>query len=112
MKEFPKVEQDIQIQLDINRTEHMAPNWSGVACVKKIQADFSINDINHIKPGVGETTRVLLRRVPWKILVKDKNDERLKHIVLLAKDRGVPIEEYKDMSYTCCGLIKSLRKKR
>ncbi|MFJ5623064.1 cysteine protease StiP family protein [Peribacillus loiseleuriae] len=111
VKEFPRVGRDIQTQLDKIRSEHTTPNWSGAACVKKIQVDFLIDDINHVKPGVGETTRVLLRRVPWKILVKDRHDERLKHIILLAKDRGVPIEQYKDMTYTCCGLIKSLRKK-
>lgn len=111
VKEFPRVEPDIQTHLDKIRLMHTAPNWSGETCVKKIQVDFSIDDINHIKPGVGETTRVLLRRVPWKILVKNRNDQRLKHIILLAKDRGVPIEEYPEMSYTCCGLIKSLKEK-
>ena len=36
---------------------------------------FNIKNINHIKPGVGdETTRVLLRRVPWKILVNSLNN--------------------------------------
>ncbi|MBA9026587.1 cysteine protease StiP family protein [Peribacillus huizhouensis] len=111
VKEFPAVERNIQTHLEQIRSQHTAPNWSGLACVKKIQIDFSIDDMNHIKPGVGETTRVLLRRVPWKILVKNRNDKRLKHIILLAEDRGVPIEEYQEMSYTCCGLIKSMKEK-
>ena len=67
--------------------------------------------MNLIKPGVGETTRVLLRRLPWKILVKDLNDARLKHIFQLAKERDVPVEVYEQMTYTCCGLIKPLEKK-
>lgn len=109
ISEFPKKEQGIKEQLHKIRSEHTEPSWIGLENIKQIQQEFSIPDINHIKPGVGETTRVLLRRVPWKILVQDKNDPRLKHIMLLAKDRSVPIEEYKNMSYTCCGLIKTMR---
>ena len=39
----------------------------GVAEVYKIQEKhLELKDINLIKPGIGETTRVLLRRVPWE----------------------------------------------
>lgn len=81
----------------------------GIKEMKLIQERFGISDINRIKPGVGETTRVLLRRMPWKILVNSLDNPNLKHIVLLAKDRNVPIEIYKDMGYGCCGLIKSVK---
>lgn len=76
-----------------------------------IQEKFDIDNINFIKPGIGETTRVLLRRVPWKILVKNIDDPKLKHIIILAKDRGVPVEIYEKMSYSVCGIIKSKNKK-
>lgn len=81
------------------------PGWEETEMIRKI---FGISTINMVKPGVGETTRVLLRRVPWKILVKDKNDPRLKHILLLAKDRNVPVEEYPLSIYNCMGLIKNV----
>ncbi len=71
---------------------------------------YKISDVNLIKPGVGETTRVLLRRVPWKILVDNMDNPNLKHIKLLAEDKCVPIEVYKNMSYSCCGVIKSKTK--
>ena len=48
--------------------------------VENIKDKYDIDDINFIKPGVGETTRVLLRRVPYKILVDDINNKKLKHI--------------------------------
>ncbi|WP_374992134.1 cysteine protease StiP family protein [Paenibacillus sp. LHD-38] len=83
--------------------------WRGMQDIMRIQSAFGISDINFIKPGVGETTRVLLRRVPWKILVDRLDNPNLKHILLLAKDRGVPVEEYPDMSYSCCGIIKALK---
>lgn len=82
----------------------------GIKEVNKIVGKYNIKNINLIKPGIGETTRVLLRRVPWKILVDRLDNPNLKHILLLAKDKNVPIEVYTEMSYSCCGLIKSKNK--
>lgn len=89
----------------------MTPTWLGLETVALIQKHYGIEDMNLIKPGVGETTRVLLRRLPWKILVKDLNDPQIKHILQLAKERDVPVEVYEQMAYTCCGLIKPVEKK-
>ncbi|NIK78903.1 hypothetical protein FHS15_004049 [Paenibacillus castaneae] len=83
--------------------------WRGMQAIQQIQEEFSISDVNFIKPGVGETTRVLLRRVPWKILVDRLDNPLLKHVLLLARDRGVPVEEYPNMSYSCCGIIKAMK---
>ncbi|MFC4598479.1 cysteine protease StiP family protein [Cohnella hongkongensis] len=83
--------------------------WQGERDIRSIQRDFGIADINLVKPGVGETTRVLLRRVPWKILVDDADNPNLAPILMLAADRGVPVEEYPDLTYSCCGIIKPLK---
>ncbi|MTI81292.1 MAG: hypothetical protein FH758_10495 [Firmicutes bacterium] len=88
------------------------PSWLGLKTIEKIQQEFGIANINLIKPGVGETTRVLLRRVPWQILVRDKNSPALEHIIILAKERDVPVIEYRDMAYSCCGLIKPMESSR
>lgn len=85
-----------------------APTWAGLNTIKQLQEVFHLPDINLIKPGVGETTRVLLRRIPWKILIDSKDNPNLQHILLLAKDRGVVVEEFPAMSYSCCGLIKTM----
>ena len=84
------------------------PSWAGIEKIKELQQIFEIPDINMIKPGVGETTRVLLRRIPWKILVDDKNNPNLQHILLLAQERKVEVQEFSGMSYSCCGLIKTM----
>lgn len=105
-KALPLIKQAKADLQGIDRT----PTWKGLRSIEAIQKEFGIEDINLVKPGAGETTRVLLRRIPWKILVKDKEDPRLKHIFQLAKERNVPVEEYKQMSYTCCGLIKPMEK--
>ncbi|MFE5094969.1 phosphoribosyltransferase [Streptomyces sp. NPDC056638] len=82
-----------------------APTWEGWAAVERISEEYGIHDVNLVKPGVGETTRVLLRRVPWKILAKRGAGADLEHIRLLAGQRGVPVEEVDELPYTCVGLI-------
>lgn len=77
--------------------------------VAQICADFQIKDINLVKPSIGETTRVLLRRVPWKILVHRLDDEEhLGQIYQLAKEKGVPIIQYPLENYKACGLIRKI----
>ncbi|MBD5558901.1 MAG: cysteine protease StiP family protein [Clostridia bacterium] len=75
--------------------------------VTAVQRDFGIRDVNHIKPGIGEATRVLLRRLPWKILVHSLDDiEHLGHLYALAAEKGVPVELYPLRAYRACGLIR------
>ncbi|MFD9392372.1 phosphoribosyltransferase [Streptomyces sp. NPDC060000] len=81
------------------------PSWEGWAAVERISEEYGIHDVNLVKPGVGETTRVLLRRVPWKILARAGAGADLDHVRLLAGLRGVPVEEVGDLPYTCVGLI-------
>lgn len=91
--------------------ENLEASFLGMEDVKRIQADFGIENINFIKPGVGETTRVLLRRVPWKILMRDPSSPYVKHILMLAEEKGVEVIEYPNLNYLCCGLIKSVKGK-
>lgn len=83
---------------------------TGLEEVRTLVETFHISDINLIKPGIGETTRVLLRRVPWKILIReeDKNDPLLFHLYRLAEEKHVPISYYPLKNYKCCGIIKKL----
>ena len=85
------------------------PDWRGMQAVRQIGAAFGIADINRIKPSIGETTRVLLRRVPDRILLREPAHPDTEHIRLLAQEKGVPICVYPDMPYLCCGLIADRR---
>lgn len=92
------------------RTAHAAsdrrPTWSGWAAVGRLAGEFGITDLNLVKPGVGETTRVLLRRVPWQVLVRPDREADLRHVRVLAEQRGVAVVERDDLPYTCVGLIR------
>lgn len=82
---------------------------SGLQEVHRIAGEFGIQDINLIKPGIGEATRVLLRRLPWKLLVHSLHDEeKLGHLYELAQEKGVEVVEYPLQNYLACGLIQSL----
>lgn len=82
----------------------------GMKDVKIISDMYGIDDINFIKPGIGETTRVLLRRVPWKVLIDDRyrTSPELQHIRHLAGEKNVEVEYVRLNNYKCCGLIKQL----
>ncbi len=82
----------------------------GIDEVYEIAKVFDIDDINLIKPGIGEATRVLLRRIPWKILIdiRYKDDAQLGHLLRLAEEKNVPIEYYPLRHYKCCGIIKKI----
>ncbi len=90
--------------------EQGAKEGTGLEEVKSLAEEYGIEDINLIKPGIGETTRVLLRRVPWKILVAEgtKTEPSLAHILRLAEEKGVPVEEHALSHYRACGIIKKL----
>ncbi|GAB0104080.1 phosphoribosyltransferase [Nocardia sp. JMUB6875] len=85
------------------------PTWAGWASVERVRAAYGISSVNFVKPGVGETTRVLLRRVPWRVLVRDADAPEHAHIRLLARSRGVPVEVLPDLAYSCMGLIKDVK---
>ena len=88
--------------------ESRAVDWRGMRTVEAIGAEYGITDLHLVKPGVGETTRVLLRRVPWQVLVRDPEDVDIAHVVALARERGVPVVTRPDLSYSCVGLIHPL----
>ncbi|MER7173695.1 phosphoribosyltransferase [Streptomyces mesophilus] len=102
---FDEVAEAVDLQAKELLAADRAPTWEGWAAVERISDEYGIHDVNLVKPGVGETTRVLLRRVPWKILAQRGAGADLDHVRLLAEQRGVPVEEVDDLPYTCVGLI-------
>jgi hypothetical protein len=80
--------------------------FAGMSVVERIQDEFGLPSWHLVKPSVGETTRVLLRRLPWRVLVRPDQRHRLQHVLALAADRGVPVTDYPDMPYACVGLVK------
>jgi hypothetical protein len=95
-----------QVAGAVREREEIEPSWQGWRTVEQLAGRYGINDPNLIKPGVGETTRVLLRRVPWKVLIRPDALPELAHLLLLAEQRGVPVEPVDDLCFSCVGLIR------
>ncbi|MFE6846382.1 phosphoribosyltransferase [Streptomyces sp. NPDC057686] len=102
---FEEVAETVDAEVKELLAADRSPTWEGWAAVERISEEYGIHDVNLVKPGVGETTRVLLRRVPWKILAQRGAGADLDHVRLLAEQRGVPVEEVDGLPYTCVGLI-------
>lgn len=73
-----------------------------------IRARFGISDQNLIKPGIGEATRVLLRRVPERLILRDADLPEVAHLVQLATEKQVPWEIDPASPYLAISLIQGV----
>ncbi|MCK0518785.1 cysteine protease StiP family protein [Williamsia sp. DF01-3] len=108
-REFDAAADEAAIRRAAIEASDRTPTWSGWQSVEAVRAHYGISSVNFVKPGVGETTRVLLRRVPWRVLVRTPDDPEHEHIRVLADARDVPVEVVPDLAYSCMGLVKELR---
>jgi len=86
-------------------TGHLAARSQ--AYLQACQVAHGISDINLIKPGIGEATRVLLRRAPRLIILRASSACEVAHLRLLAEDKHVPVVEDPSLPYQAVSLIKS-----
>lgn len=105
--------ESIESNFDFNINDKIeSKNVSGIEIVKNIACVYNIGNINYIKPGIGEATRVLLRRIPWKVLINKEyvGAQELEHIIQLAKEKKVDVEvcDIDLGGYKVCGIIKQL----
>lgn len=76
-------------------------------CLQLMLKRFDVTDINLIKPGIGEATRVLLRRVPRLLILKDLTAVDVQHLIVLAEEKQVPIEVDDHLPYQAVAIIRS-----
>lgn len=102
---FADVAAAVTARLPAARAAEREPTWAGWRAVERISEQYGIGDVTLVKPGVGETTRVLLRRVPWAVLARPDAGAAIAHVRLLAEQRGVPVHDVAELPYRCVGLI-------
>ena len=83
------------------------PLGEGLEETRRIAEEFDVPDLNLVKPSIGEATRVLLRRTPELILVRDIGSPLTKHLVELAREKNVPVREYPMKCYRAAGIIRN-----
>lgn len=79
------------------------------AYVRSAQSRFDITDVNLIKPGIGEATRVLLRRVPDLLILRDLGNPDVAHLKQLAAEKRVPVSLDPALPYHAVSIIRSVK---
>ena len=83
------------------------PLGEGLEETRRIAEEFNVADLNLVKPSIGEATRVLLRRTPELILLRDINSPLTEHLAELAREKNVPVREYPLKCYQAVGIIRN-----
>ena len=76
--------------------------------ISELMQKFNVSDINRIKPGIAEATRVMLRRVPDLLIVNDPNNPDIKHLLRIANEKEISIITFPAMPFGACALIKDV----
>jgi hypothetical protein len=76
--------------------------------LQHLAEQYGVSHANYIKPGIGEATRVLLRREAGHLLLRDLNAEATRHLRWLAESKSIPIAVISDLPYQAVALIKEI----
>jgi len=79
------------------------------AWLDDLVSNYSISNLNLIKPGVCESTRALLRRSAKLLIVKNGSDTNTGHLLHLAEKNNVPIEIREDIPFLATVLIRNFK---
>lgn len=77
------------------------------AFLAQAMSDYGIDNVNFIKPGIGEATRVLLRRKARLLILRDPNVVDVAHLRVLAEQKSVPVIIQPNLPYQAVSLIGS-----
>ncbi len=81
---------------------------TAAAFLEEAMRRYAVSDPNRIKPGLGEATRALLRRLPERLLLADDASHATAHLRWLADRRRVPVERAPWLPYQAAAVIRSL----
>ncbi|MCA8907140.1 MAG: cysteine protease StiP family protein [Rhodospirillaceae bacterium] len=77
-------------------------------CVARLAARHGLKDRNRVKPGIGESTRALLRRLPEHLYLADPSAPDVAHLLHLAQTRGAAWSHDPDLPYRAAVVIRTL----
>lgn len=69
---------------------------------------YGLSHLNYLKPGIGEATRVLLRRQPRLLLLQSAQADATRHLRWLAASCSVPVEIVPTLPYQAVALIQEV----
>jgi hypothetical protein len=74
-----------------------------------VSQQYGITHPNYIKPGIGEATRVLLRREAQLLLLQTPDSEATQHLRWLAEQRAIPVVVFNELPYQAVAIIKEFQ---
>ena len=75
----------------------------------RLMQQHNITHVNHIKPGIGEATRVLLRRAPGLLILSEHAEQDVAHMRTLAEEKNIPMLIEPDIApYQAIAIIKEM----
>lgn len=104
----------IALMADIPPSVGMPPNASGgpdrhaeaLRCLSEILAMHHLTDANRVKLGIGETVRVLLRRLPQVVCLSPDTHAADAHMIrCLAALRAVPVKTLPGLAFDAVAVI-------
>ncbi len=76
----------------------------------RLMQQHNIPHINLIKPGIGEATRVLLRRAPGLLILGEHAGQDVAHMRTLAEEKNIPMLIEPDIApYQAIAIIKEMQ---
>lgn len=109
-KEAQLLSQD-EIQKNFNKAEKTIKTHFKKQSKKTIEYFlnyYKLDNVNFIKPGIGESTRVLLRRLPKEIVIKNINDINIQHLLHLCEEKKIKVRLDSKLCYNCVAIIETI----
>lgn len=107
MASVARVWQQGNIQPPVINRQHLQD--ISLSLLQWLTEHYAVSHANYIKPGIGEATRVLLRREARHLLLRDLNSEATRHLRWLAESKSIPIAVFSELPYQAVALIKELQ---
>lgn len=76
--------------------------------VERSMTVYGVEDRNRVKPGVGESTRALLRRVPDCLILRERGTADVAHLETLAQQNNVEVIVDSQLPYAAAVIIATL----
>jgi hypothetical protein len=106
-REFDAVRQQVSTHHYERPRSGRAPSFIGECHAQSLAAEYGLNDINQVKAGVSETVRMLLHRIPQRVIIQPDAGRDVEDVRRLAAHRSVPVEERSDLQYACVGFMQA-----
>jgi len=108
---------DIAMTMDINAARRIA-RGSGEdgqmarAELSRLRTRYACSSESRVKPGLCEAVRVLLRRIPGMLIVRDVHDPDVEPLLILAREKSVAVEVDTSLRWRAVSLIADIDGKR